>query len=79
METNPTIVHKDVGLIHGFTQWVGDLVLSRPKVCRSKRWLGSGIAVAVAVEQLAPIQHLDWELPYAVSAALKSKKKKMLI
>ena len=43
--------------------------------CKSQTWLGSHVAVAVAVT-LAPIQTLAWELPYAVGLALKRKKKK---
>ena len=35
---------------------------------RSQTWLGSGIAVAVAL-----IRPMAWELPYPVGAALKSK------
>ena len=43
--------------------------------CRSKTWLGSGVAVAL-------IRPLAWEPPYAVGAALerqKTKKKKKKI
>ena len=36
-------------------------------------WLGSGIAVTVAITLIQP---LAWELPYAIGEALKSKKKK---
>ena len=44
-------------------------------------WLGSCVAVAVAMAvamatAVAPVCPLAWEPPYAVSAALKSKKKK---
>ena len=38
--------------------------------CGSQTWLGSGIAVAVAL-----IQPLAWELPYAMGVALKRPKK----
>ena len=41
-------------------------------------WLGSCVAVAVAVMQAsscAPIRPLAWELPYATHVALKEKKK----
>ena len=38
-------------------------------------WLGSWVAVAV-VEPSSPIRPPAWELPYAMGAALESKKKK---
>ena len=41
--------------------------------------LGSGIPVAVSgLAATTPIWPLAWELPYAVGAALKIKKKKVL-
>ena len=40
---------------------------------RSQTWLGSSVAVAVAV---APTQPLAWEFPYAASAALKRRRRK---
>ena len=45
--------------------------------CRSQRRLGSDVAVAVAWLQLcvAPIRPLTWELPYAMSVAIKKIKK----
>ena len=44
---------------------------------RLPMWLGSRMAVAVAVAgAAAPIQPLAWELPCAAGAALKRKKKK---
>ena len=48
-------------LILGLTQWVKDLALL---------WLWHRLAAAAAIQTLA------WELPCAVSAALKSKAKK---
>ena len=45
--------------------------------CRSQTWLGSCVAVAVAVARsvaTALIRPLAWELPYAAGVALKSKK-----
>ena len=44
---------------------------------RSWRWLGFGIAVAVAYPAAAaPIQPLAWEPPYPESMALKRKNRK---
>ena len=46
--------------------------------CRSQTWLGSQIAVAAhRPEAAAPVQPLAWELPCAIGAALKKKKKKI--
>ena len=45
--------------------------------CRSQRQLGSHIAAAVCRPPAAVlIRPLAWELPYAVGASLKRKKKK---
>ena len=45
--------------------------------CRLAKWLGSSVAVACGhtLAAIGPIQPLAWELPYAVGAALKCKKK----
>ena len=40
-------------------------------------WLGSGVAVAVVcADSCSSIRPLAWELPYAVNAALKRKRRK---
>ena len=45
--TNPTSIHKDVGLIPGLTQWVKDPVLLWALWYRLQMQLGSRVAVAV--------------------------------
>ena len=44
--------------------------------CRSQMWLGSGIAVSLALMTTALIRPQAWEPPYAVGGALKSQKTK---
>ena len=69
---NPTSTHEDTGLIAGLRIWhCWELWY------RSQTWLGShSIAVAVAQASAAVLLcPLAWELPYAINAALKRKKK----
>ena len=58
---NPTRKYEVAGSIPGLTQWVKDLTLL---------WLWCRPAAVALIGPLA------WEPPYAMGAALKSKKKK---
>ena len=71
--TNPTSIHEDARLIPGLAQG-SDVAVScsvgyRCNLDPALLWLWQRQAAA------APIQPLAWELPYATSVALKSKKK----
>ena len=46
---NPKHVHGDVGLIPGLAQWVEELALPQVAGNRLQMWLGSSVAVALAV------------------------------
>ena len=74
METNPTSIHEDAGLIPDLTQQVGDAVLLWSRGVGHRYildpvllllWLWCRLAAT------APIQPLPWELPYATGAVLK--------
>ena len=76
---NLTGIREDVGLIPGLAQWVkgsGLAMSCSVGCCRHSSdpellWLWCRLAAS------APIQPLDWELPYAMGVALKIQKKKI--
>ena len=66
-----------MGLTPGLTLWVKGSIIAAS--CGVGHRCSSGLVLLWLLHRLAasaPIQPLTWELPYAVSAALKSKKKK---
>ena len=67
---NPTSIDVDSSSIPGFPQWVREVPRhdSDPQLL----WLWYKTA------DTAPIGPISWELPYAVGAALKRKKKILL-
>ena len=70
-ETNLTSIHEDAGSIHGLAMSYG--VDCRQGLDLSWLWLW------YKPEAVAQTQPLAWELPHVAGAALKSKKKSILI
>ena len=77
VETNLTSIHEDTGLTPALLS--GLKIQCWPELwCRSPMWLESGVAVLwCSPVATAPIRLLAWEPPYAVGAALKSKKRQI--
>ena len=77
METNPTSIHEDAGLIPGLPQRV-----KYPSIavsCGVGHKCGSDSALLWLWHRpaaAAPIQPLAWELSYAAAVVVKIKKKK---
>ena len=78
METNPTCVHENAGLILALTQWVWNLssiamscgVGHRRSLNPVLLWLWCRLAAITLILLLA------WELPHAMRTAQKAKKEK---
>ena len=73
---NLTVIHGNMGLIPGLSQWVkgSSIALSRGVCCRC----GLGLALLwlwCRPTAAALIQPPAWELPYAAGVALKRQKK----
>ena len=74
---NSTSIYGDAGSIPGLDQgvWGSGVAVS----CGVGQRRGSGLVLLWLWRRLAavaPVQPLAWELPYAVGAALKKKKRK---
>ena len=71
----PTIIHEDMGVIPGLTQWVKGSSIAMTCVVDlrggsdpSLLWLWYKLAAKAQIRPLA------WELPYATGTALKRQK-----
>ena len=72
--TNLISNHEDAGLIPCLTQWVKQSSIAMS--CGIGRRCSLDLAL-LWLAAIAQIRSLAWELPYAVGAALKKRKKKV--
>ena len=73
-ETNPTSIHEDADWFH---PWARQRLPVSCGVGRRGGWDPALLRLWCGPAAVAPIRPLAWEIPYATSVALKSKKRKL--